>query len=52
MILYNNKFIKNAHLVEITHKMEGINQDGNSEIAGNRAIVGSRTSQIEMTAKK
>ena len=33
-------------------KMEDINQDGNSEIARNRAIVGSRSSQIETTAKK
>ena len=32
--------------------MEDINQDGNSEIAGNRATVGSRLSQIETTGKK
>ena len=52
MILYNNKLIKNAHSAEITHKMEDINQDGNSEMARNRAILGSRSSQIETTAKK
>ena len=32
--------------------MEDINQDGNSEIAGNKAIIGSGISQIEATEKK
>ena len=32
--------------------MEGINQDGNSERAGNGAIVGSGISQIKTTEKK
>lgn len=31
--------------------MEDINQDGNSEIAGNKAIIGSGISQIESTEK-
>ena len=31
--------------------MEDINQDGNSEIAGNKAIIGSGISQIEATEK-
>ena len=32
--------------------MEDINQDGNSEIAGNKAIIGSGISQIEAIEKK
>ena len=32
--------------------MEDINQDGNSEIAGNRVTVASGISQIETTGKK
>ena len=31
--------------------MEDINQDGNSEIAGNKAIIGSGISQIEAIEK-